>query len=422
MAMSRGMGDGESRPSAPPCLFLKRRGRSVLIASALIVAVLPAVLIAGGCGRKGVSHDLRELLEKRARALGTLRYTCITEDGERLYREEFELSFPDRYRYRLYENADESPRLVNAAEQRGDMFFRARASYGDSGSLESLESETATGVPPLRNGGKYLGLYHLAGNADYFYSVLSLLDGGSLVPAGKEDLDGAAAWRLDSAAGLTPRMSIWLDTTTGLPLRKELYLDAGKKVVFRFQGYEEGFPYPEQPFPPDVKTLFEKDGAPAKAANTDEGSAKIDLADAASALGFVPLVPVLEGFQPAGAWWRDPSSHVSGADGQPIRFPAGFRELYLIYRDGPRQVEIRESPYDPEFGYYAMGLGTLTGAYLAQQEVFGEEEGSALYTVALDCQEMHLVAGGLEFTVTGDLSRDGFASLAAQLTQLASTR
>ncbi len=390
------------------------------MAVAFIVTILPASLCAGGCGGNDDARELKELLQQRAGAVDTLRYTCFTEDGENLYREEFELSFPDRYRYRMYENVDGSPRLVSAAEQRGDGFFRARASYNDTGALQSTESETTLRVPPLRNGGKYLGLYHMIGNADYFQSLISLMDGGSLELAAKEGIDGNSAWRLDSAQGLTPRMRLWLDMGTGLPLRKELYLGADRKVVFRFQGYEEGFSYPELPFPPDLKGLFGQDGITSQSASSDGGSLQIDLAGASFTLGFEPLVPSLENFQPAGAWWRDPSSQAIGADGRPVRFPEGFRELYLLYRDGTRQVEIRESPYDPEFGYYTMGLGTLTGAYLSQQEVFGEEAGGAIYTAALDCQEMHLVAGDLEITVTGDLSRNDFAALAAQLIRLAS--
>ncbi len=393
---------------------------SLRAARALSAAALLAALLAAGCGGQGGPRDLEEMLLSRAGAIDTLRYTCVTEDGERLYREEFELAFPDRYRYRLYEQAEDSPRLVRVAEQRGDAFFSARAAYGDSGELEKVESETVTCVPALRNGGRYLGLYHMVGNADFFHSLLSLLEGGSLEAAGREDLDGAPAWRLDSASGLTPRMQLWLDTGTGLPLRKDLYLGQDRKVVFRFQGYEEGFDYRDSPFPPDMRSLFGYSGDAAHSAASDGGCRQLDLPDAAGVVGFEPLIPELVGFELAGARWRDPSASLSSLEGQSIQFPEGFRELYLLYRAGTRQVEVRESPYDPEFGYYTMGLGTLTGTYLAQQEVFGEEEGNALYTAALDCQEMHLVAGDLEITVTGDLSRDGFAALAAQLTELAS--
>ncbi len=377
---------------------------------------------AGGCGGGGGYRDLIETLEARAGTISTLRYTCVTEDGERLYREEFELAFPDRYRYRVYEDRGGSARLASAVEQRGEAFFRTRATYSESGALEKVESETAFNVPPLRNGGKYLGLYHLIGNADYFHSILSLLEGGSLELRGKEEVEGAPAYRLDSAAGLTPRMQIWLDAETGLPLRKDLFLGEERKVVFRFQGYEEDFPYPELPFLPDTRTLFGNEGAAVNPLESDGGCRSLDLPDAASLVGFDPLIPTLEGFELTGARWRDPAASAPASGGQSIQYPEGFRELYLLYRDGMRQVEIRESPYDPDFAYYTMGLGTLTGAYLAQQETFGEEAGGASYTAALDCQEMHLVAGDLEITATGDLSRDAFADLAAQLVELASSR
>lgn len=396
------------------------RARSLLAASALTAVAILSLLNVGGCGDGRGYRDLTEKLEARAGAISTLRYTCVTEDGERLYCEEFELAFPDRYRYRLYEDRGGSARLASAVEQRGEAFFRARATYAESGALEKVESETAFNVPPLRNGGKYLGLYHLVGNADYFHSILSLLEGGSLELRGKEEVEGAPAYRLDSAAGLTPRMQIWLDAGTGLPLRKDLFLGEERKVVFRFQGYEEDFPYPELPFPPDAKTLFGNEGAAVSPLESDGGCRSLDLTDAAALFGFDPLIPALEGFELTGARWRDPAASAPG--GQSIQYPEGFRELYLLYRDGARQVEIRESPYDPDFAYYTMGLGTLTGAYLAQQETFGEEAGGASYTAALDCQEMHLVAGDLEITVTGDLSRDAFADLAAQLVELASGR
>mgnify|MGYP005835681755 FL=1 len=398
------------------------RARSPLVALALTAVATLSLLNVGGCGEGGSYRDLMEKLEARAGAIGTLRYTCLTEDGERLYREEFELAFPDRYRYRLYEDRGGSSRLVNAVEQRGEAFFRARATYAESGALEKVESETALDVPPLRNGGKYLGLYHMVGNADYFHSILSLLEGGSLELKGKEEVDGAPAYRLDSAAGLTPRLQIWLDAGTGMPLRKDLFLGEERKVVFRFQGYKEDFPYPELPFPPDAKSLFGNEGPAVSPLESDGGCRSLDLPDAAALVGFDPLIPTLGGFELTGARWRDPAAFAPASGGQSIQYPEGFRELYLLYRDGARQVEIRESPYDPDFAYYTMGLGTLTGAYLAQQEMFGEEAGGASYTAALDCQEMHLVAGDLEITVTGDLSRDAFADLAAQLVELASGR
>ena len=216
-------------------------------------------------------------------------------------------------------------------------------------------------------------------------------------------------------------MQIWLDTGTGLPLRKDLFLGEERKVIFRFRGYEEDLPYPELPFPPDTKALFGNEGAPVSSLESDGGCRSLDLTEAAALVGFDPLIPTLVGFELTGASWRDPASAPTSG-GQSIQYPEGFRELYLIYGDGARQVEIRESPYDPDFAYYTMGLATLTGAYLAQQERFGEEAGGASYTAALDCQEMHLVAGDLEITVTGDLSRDAFADLAAQLVELASGR
>ena len=143
-----------------------------------------------------------------------------------------------------------------------------------------------------------------------------------------------------------------------------------------------------------------------------------DIASAAAEVGFEPLVPQIEGFTLAAVYVRDPAASTLTESEETTQFPEGFRELYLVLRNGALQVEIRESLYDEKFSYYATSMGALTGAYLTGQENFGAEAGNASYTAAMDCQEMHLTLGDVELMVTGDLSREEFESLAVQLKEL----
>jgi hypothetical protein len=387
--------------------------------SAFILIVLLAVpLMPWGCGGNRLAAELTELLERRSGTIDTISYVCVTEDGERLYREEFEVDFPDEYRYWFYEDTGGELSPLNFTMQSGNDLYRIRVLSASSGEVESLEAETQTGIPPLRCTGTYMSLYHLIGNVDYFQSIISLISGGSLVVSGSEMVNGADAFLLESASGLKPRMLIWVDKTTGFPLRKEMELGDGRVVVFHYQDFLENRPYPEEPSPQDALSLFSDLGVPVGETAKDGACQVIDLADAPELAGFTPLVPQLPGFELAAVYLRDPAASNLTASEESIAFPAGFRELYLVLRNGARQVEIRENPYDPEFSYYTTGMAALSGVYLTMNEFFGEDAGNASYTAAIDCQEMRLVLGDIDMMVTGDLSRDELEALAIQLKDL----
>ncbi|MEW6555170.1 MAG: hypothetical protein AB1384_12900 [Actinomycetota bacterium] len=385
----------------------------VLLAIALLALLVPA-----GCGADSARDDLLELLARRSGEVETISYTCATEDAGRLYREEFELGFPDHYRYRLYQYESGMARLRNFTAQAGTDLYRARVIQDPGDGSDHLQVETFAGVPPLRCTGNYLALYHLVGNADFFQSMISLIRGGQLEVTGEEDVEGTRTYRLDSAPGLTPSMRIWLDAATGLPLRKEISLSEDRAVAFRYEDYVENAVYPDEPFPSDPLPLF---GGPAMSVDvvTRDGACRAtDIAGASAEAGFEPLMPRIDGFGLAAVYVRDPAaSNLSGSE-ELTKFPEGFRELYLVLRNGTRQVEIRETPYSEDFSYYTTSMGALSGAYLTGQETFGEDAANATYTAAMDCQEMRLVLGETELVVTGDLSREEFESLAVQLKEL----
>lgn len=385
--------------------------RAVWTLSVLLVALL----LPAGCGGDGLLDEVTGLLARRSGEIETISYTCITEDAGRTYREDFELRFPDEYRYSFYEVAGGQERLVNHTVQAGNDIYRARALQGTEGAADSLRVETLSRVPPIRCTGTYLALYHLVGNVDYFQSMIALLEGGELLAAGKESLEGAETYRLESASGLTPRMRIWLSAESGLVVRKELALSEDRTVVFRYENMTENPVYEQGPFPPDVTGLFAGLETGAEPARKDGGCRPVAIEDARAEARFQPLVPQVEGFELAGAFVRDPAASNLTESEESTRFPEGFREIYLVLRGGTRQVEMRQSPYDPEFSYYTTGLGALSGAFLTSTMTFGEDAGGASYTAAMDCQEMRLVLDEVEIMVTGDLSRDEFEALAVQL-------
>ncbi|MBN2025247.1 MAG: hypothetical protein JW854_00590 [Actinobacteria bacterium] len=384
---------------------------------AILVVLLAMQFIPCGCA-KSPADELIELLERRSGTIDTISYACTTEDGERLYREEFEIGFPDRYRYWFYADSGGVLSPINFTTQSGTDFYRIRALSASSGEVESLEVETETGIPPLRCTGTYMSLYHLIGNVDYFQSIISLVSGGSLVVSGSEMVNGVDAFLLESAEDLDPRMLIWIDKTTGFPLRKEMALGKERVVVFHYQDFVENQPYAEEPFPPDALPLFSGLGVPANETVKDGACRVIDLADAPEEAGFSPLVPELPGFELATVYVRDPAASTLTEPEGSISFPADFRELYLLLRNGTRQVEIREAPFDAEFSYYTTSMAALSGAYLTMNEFFTEEAGGASYTAAIDCQVMRLVLGDIDLMVTGDLSRAEMEELAIQLRQL----
>ncbi len=383
-----------------------------------LAMLLAALLLPSGCGGDGLEREVAQLLARRSGEIDSVAYACITEDAGLIYREVFELRFPDEYRYSFYELGGGQGRLVNHATQKGSDVYRARIMRAGGGGTDSLRVESLSHVPPIRCTGAYMSLYHLVGNVDYFQSVISLLEGGELRVTGTEDLEGTATYRLESASGLTPGMRIWLDAETGLPVRKELDLSEGRVVVFRYEDVVENADYGEASFPPDITSMFGGLAAEAEPAQRDGACRHIDIGSALAEAGFQPLLPRLDGFELAGAFVREPAASNLSASEESARFPAGFRELYLVLRDGSRQVEIRQSPYDPEFSYYTTGLGSLAGAYLTHREVLGEEAGGAAYTAALDCQEMRLTLDDVEIMVTGDLSREEFEALAVQLREM----
>jgi len=384
---------------------------------AILIVLLAVQFIPCGCG-KSPADELTELLERRSGTIDTISYVCITEDAERLYREEFEISFPDRYRYRFFADSGGELSPINFTTQSGIDLYRIRALSASSGEVESLEVETETGIPPLRCTSTYMSLYHLIGNVDYFQSIISLVSGGSLVVSGSEKVNGVDTFLLQSASDLEPQMLIWVDKTTGFPLRKEMVLGEGRVVVFRYQDFVENQPYAEESFPPDALPLFSDLGVPANETVRDGACRAINLEDAQELAGFSPLVPELPGFELAAVYLRDPAASTLAASGESITFPAGFRELFLVLQDGARQVEIKENPYDQEFAYYTTGMAAFSGVYLTMNEFFGEDAGNASYTAAIDCQEMRLVLGDIDLMVTGDLSRAEMEDLARQLKQL----
>lgn len=384
---------------------------------AVLVVLLALQLVPWGCGGS-TADEVTELLQKRSGTIDTISYTCITEDGERLYREEFELGFPDRYRYRFYADSGGMLSPINFTTQSGTDLYRVRALAAAPGEAASLEVETQTDIPPLRCTGIYMSLYHLVGNVDYFQSLVSLISGGSLVVAGSETVNGVDTFLLQSASDLEPRMLIWVDKTTGFPLRKEMALGEDRVVVFRYQDYVENPPYAEEPFPPDALTLFGEPDVPVNETVKDGACRAIALEDAPELAGFMPLVPELPGFELAAVYLRDPAASTLTASEESVSFPAGFYELFLVMRNGARQVEIRESPYDPEFSYYTTGMAAFSGVYLTMNEFFAEDAGNASYTAGIDCQEMRLVLGDIDLMVTGDLSRNEMQELAVQLKQL----
>ena len=385
----------------------------------LLVALTAALLLPGGCGGNDLMGEVTALLEQRSGEIETIGYVCMTEDGERLYREEFALRFPHDYRYRFYEYTGGQPRLRNLAVQSGNDLYRASVAPGSSGQAGAAKVETLSNIPPLRCTGTYLALYHLAGNVDYFQSLISLIKGGELEVVGVEDVDGIDTYLLQSAGGLKPEMRIWLDQETGLPSRKELTLGEGRVVVFRYEDFVENATYTEEPFPPDARALFGEQLDTADVVTRDGGCQPVALADIPSQAGFSPLLPEIPGFELADSYLRDPAASTLASSEESVKFPEGWREIYLVMRSGSRQVEIRESPYDPEFGYYTTAMGALSGAFLTGQEVFGEDAGNASYIAAMDCQEMRLTLGEIDLMVTGDLSREELEVLAIQLKDLA---
>ena len=391
------------------------------LALPLAITLLAAMLVPTGCGGAVARDEVIELLGQRSGEIDSISYTCVTEDAGRIYREDFEMGFPDHYRYRFYQHEGGLTQLVNFTTQAGTDLYRARVMQDSAGGADYLQIETITNIPPLRCTGTYLALYHLIGNVDFFQSMIALIEGGQLEVTGMEDLDGIDAYRLESAAGLTPRMRIWLDAATGLPIRKELSLGEDRVVVFRYEDFVENPVYAEEPFPPDPLSLFGDAAMTVNVVAKDGACRATDVAGASADVGFAPLVPQIDGFELAATYVRDPAASNLTESEEQTKFPEDFRELYLVLRGGARQVEIRESPYDEEFSYYTTSSGALSGAYLTGQETFGEDAGGASYTAALDCQEMRLVLGDVELMVTGDLSREEFESLAVQLQDLSAS-
>lgn len=383
-----------------------------------LAVLLAALLLPGGCGGGGIANDVIGLLTRRSGEMEAISYTCITEDAGRIYREHFELRFPDDYSYSFYEVTGGQERLLNHTVQRGIDVSRARVVRGSGDEGDSLLVETITAVPPIRFAGNYLALYHLVGNADYFQSLIALVGGGELVVAGMVETGGREAYLLESASGLTPRMRIWLDRETAFPVRKELDLSAERTVAFRYEDVVEN-PDDTRSFSQDVTAPFGDQGMSVSYETKDGGCRSVAIENAGTEAGFAPLLPRIEGFVLTAAYVRDPAASTLSASEESTRYPEGFRELYLVLRDGVRQVEIRQSPYDPEFSYYTTGLGALSGAFLARQEAFGDDAAGARYIAAVDCQEMRLTAGDVEVTVTGDLSREEFETLARHLAELA---
>lgn len=387
--------------------------RRVLTGTAALLLLSLAALSHPGCSKADLRAELVELLLEKAGKIGSLAFTCLTEDGEHTYREEFQLLFPDQYRYRFLEEVNGEMVLTRYAAQSGNRVVRARLE--GSGSDISLQAELLEDVPPIRGTGTYLSLYHLMGNADYYFSLLSLLEGGSLSVISLEEREGVKAYHLRSAAGLSPETEMWLEIDTGLPLRRELVLEQGRKVVFSYGDLLVDQPLSPEPFPEsaaEIAAVFGRTGWPVNLVVKHGACRPGPVERAPDGAGLSPLLPDLEGFDMVGSFWRDPASSDLSASEQSLRFPEGFREFYLLMRQGNRQVEIREVPRVEDFGYFTSGLGLLSGAFLIQQERFPPEAAEASYTVAFNRQEMQLVVGDVEITVTGDLSRQEYEELA----------
>lgn len=383
----------------------------------LVAALVPLLVLSlapSGCGDG--SEQLKGLLRGRIGEIQTLTYTGITEDGDKTYREDIALDFPATYSYRLYDYPDGRQRLLSAAAQSGMETFRARAVTDEAGAVTSLEIDRSSNVPPIRCAGAYMSIYHLAGNGDYYQSLLSLIDSGTLEVKGLRDLEGMQAWQLRTAPGLQPDITLWLDRDTGLPLRKELVMGGSRTIVFRYQDTAVNQGWTGEPFPPEI-TGFDLPPESAKESSRNGGCVPLEMDGAEAVLGFAPLLPALEGFEVQGCWWRDPRRTDLIPPEDASKFPEGFREFYLVLRNGPRQAEIRQTPFDRDFGFYTTGFGVLTGAYLSVQESWGEDFGNAAYSAAIDCQELHMLAGGIEIVVTGDLTRAEMESLAAQFSE-----
>jgi len=375
-----------------------------------------ASLFPGGCGGEDLSGQLLNLLRERSGTVSSIRFTCITEDGANTYREEVEFLLPDHLRYRMYDLGQDPPRLLTVIAQEENGLYRFRSSGGVSREGKPVE-ELFRDIPPLRNRGSYLSLYHLLGNGDYYSSLTALIHSGVLLVTARDEISGKSCYHLCSAPAQEPAMEIWVDTEYGLPLRKEMTLEGGRKLIFSYQDLEIDSLQALEPFPAGVESGAEGAGLEAK----DGGCRPLSLEEAGAVLGFAPLVPEIPGFELYRAWWRDPAASGDPSE-RSLRFPEGFRELYLVYRSGNRQLEIRESPFLKDFGYYTTGLATLSEVYLAHRETLGEEEGNALYAASLDCQEMHLLAGEVEVTVTGDAWREEMRDLARRLHSMAGSR
>ncbi len=393
--------------------------RALVRTTALLFLSLTA-LSHPACGKADLRAELVELLREKAGKIESLTFTCRTEDGEKVYGEEFHLRFPDEYRYRFLEERNGEMVPTRYAAQSGNRVVRARLE--GSGSDISLQAELLEDVPPIRGTGVYLSLYHMMGNADYYYSLLSMLEGGSLSVVSLEDREGRKTYHLRSAEGLSPETEVWLETENGLPLRRELVLEQGRRVVFSYGDLCVDPPLPLEPFPEsaaEIAAVFGRTGSPVSL-DVKDGACRLGPASLTpEGTGFSPLLPELEGFEEAGSFWRDPAASDLSASERSLRFPEGFREFYLLLRQGSRQAEIREVPRVEDFGYYTSGLGLLSGAYLVQQERFPREAADASYTVTFNRQEMQLVAGEVEITVTGDLSRQEYEELARTFQSLA---
>jgi outer membrane lipoprotein-sorting protein len=385
-----------------------------------IVRLLPAIIVLAtisflcGCGGKDLAGEVVALLRKKAATVTSLDYACVTQDGESVYREEFAIRFPDEYRYRFFACTGEETRLAGYTAQSGNRIYRVRT-RSDASGTPSLLAELLVDVPPLRNTGAYLSLYNLCGNADYYSSLVSLVQGGSLQVLSRESLDGTDAYRLKSPPGLAPETELWIDAASGLPLRKEIAFGEDRKVLFSYRDMEINGGGELEPFPGEIPPGFDLAALPVSERSLDGACRPLDMAGAASVLGFPPMVPEIDGFTLVGAYARDPAASDLFPSERSVTFPQGFRELYLVYRSGSRQCEVREAPGVEGFTAYTTGLGTLSGAYLVQQEILGGPNVQASYIAALGLQEMRLAAGKLEITVTGDLSREEMENLAIKL-------
>ncbi len=390
------------------------------LTSAVLILLLAISAIYGGCGRADTVQVLTDMLERNAGTIADISFLCTTKDGERSYREEYAISFPDEVRYRFYEYGRGEMRLTRYTAQSGGRVVKARVTGQTPGI--SIQAELLENIPPLRGTGYYLSFYHLPGNADYYHSLISLIQGGTLFCSSQENLEGREAIHLRSSEGLQPVTDLWLDATNGLPLRKTIQLPPNRTISFSFQYLAINQGGALEPFPqsaPEIAALFGTEDLSVQFSTRDGGCRPLEAEEAPGPTGFAPLLPEMEGWERVYAFSRDPAAYGLNPTEQSLSFPEGFRELYLVYRHGTRQLEIKQVPVIKEFAYYTTGLGTLSEAYLVQRQSLGAETGNAYCITALDCQEMHMVAGGVEITVTGDVSRREMESLARQLQSLA---